>query len=308
MRLTQLVYLDAIIRHGSFHRAAAALHVSQPSLSEQIQELEGELGARLLDRSPSGTVATPMGLRVYEHVQEILASVDNITLETRQAFRVTVAMGAIPSVIQWGCLAALASAVAAAEPRIRLQLQQYGALRLAALLEQGELDVGCLTWTARLAKRFPTVAVRPLVRGKIVVAVAPHHPIASCRSATIADILSFPLVLFPPGYLIYEIVSDYLSTARGSPEVLYYSENGSTLLETIHQGEAVGFLYQLDTGATWAQPHDGLERRDIVDLEESVWLAVAHRGNLHGQRAGIVHRVVGSVERLIASQQGRPSV
>lgn len=306
MRLTQLVYLDAIIRHGSFHRAAAALHVSQPSLSEQIQELEGELGARLLDRSPSGTVATPVGLRVHEHVQEILASVDNITLETRQASRVTVAMGAIPSIIQWGCLAALASAVAATEPRIRLQIQQYGALRLAALLEHGELDVGCLTWTDRLAKRFPTVAVRQLVRGKIVLAVAPHHPIASRPAATVDDILAFPLVLFPPGYLIYEIVGDYLSAAGGPPQVLYYSENGSTLLETIHQGDAVGFLYQLETDAAWAQPHDGLVRRDITDLEESVWLAVAHRGSLHGQRGGIVRRVVSSVERLIAGQQGGP--
>ena len=62
----------------------------------------------------------------------------------------------------------------------------------------------------------------------------------------------------------------------------------------------------IETAAAWAQPHDGLVRRDITDLEESVWLAVAHRGSLHGQRGGIVRRVVGSVERLIAGMPAQP--
>lgn len=302
MRLAQLVYLDAIIRHGSFHRAAEALHVSQPTLSEQIRELEREVGAVLFDRSPAGTVPTAVGQRVHDHVKDILASVEDIYLETNRDRRSTVSMGVIPSVLQWGCLAALASTVAGAEPRVRLQIQQYGALHLAQLIESGALDGGCLTWTERLRDRFPSMTVRPLVAGRIVVAVAPGHPLASCRSVTLADIVPYPLVLFPPSYLMHEMVARYLGASGVPPQILYYSDNGSTLVETIHHGDAVGFLYELDTAAEWAAHHDQLVRVQIEDLLESVWLAVAHRGDLHGQRGGMVRQVVRSMEQLITSK------
>lgn len=302
VRLAQLVYLDAIIRHGSFHRAADALHVSQPTLSEQIRELEQDVGAVLLHRSPAGTVPTAVGQRVHNRVKDILASVDDIYFETNRDRRATVSMGVIPSVLQWGCLAALASTVATAEPRVRLQIQQYGALHLAQLIESGDLDGGCLTWTERLRDRFPAMTVHPLVAGRIVVAVAPGHPLASCRSVALADILPYPVVLFPPSYLMHEIVSRYLGAAGVPPQILYYSDNGSTLVETIHQGDAVGFLYELDTAADWAAHHDQLVRIQMEDLLDSVWLAVAHRDDLHGQRGGMVRKVIGSMEELITSK------
>lgn len=306
MRLAQLVYLDAIIRHGSFHRAAEALHVSQPSLSEQIRELEQDVGAVLLARSPTGTVPTDVGQRVHGRVKDILASVDDIYFEANRDRRATVSMGVIPSVLQWGCLAALASAVAAAEPRVRLQIQQYGALRLAQLIESGELDGGCLTWTERLRERFPTMTVRPLVAGRIVVAVAPGHPLAPLASVRVADIVPHPVVLFPPSYLMHEIVTRYLGGAGVPPKVLYYSDNGSTLVESINHGDAVGFLYELETAAGWAAHHDQLVRIPMEDLLDSVWLAVAHRDDLHGQRGGMVQKVIRSMEELI-TRQGEPA-
>ena len=67
-----VVYLKAVADHGSFTRAAAALHVSQPALSKQIQELEQRMGVQLLDRSGRVVRPTDVGQTYLRHVQRAL--------------------------------------------------------------------------------------------------------------------------------------------------------------------------------------------------------------------------------------------
>src|ERR1700756_490728 len=72
MLVRPLRYLKAVADHGSFTRAAAALHVSQPALSQQIRELEQRMGAQLLDRSGRIVRATDVGKTYLRHVQRAL--------------------------------------------------------------------------------------------------------------------------------------------------------------------------------------------------------------------------------------------
>jgi LysR family cyn operon transcriptional activator len=72
MLLPSVRYLKAVADHGSFTRAAAALHVSQPALSQQIRELEGRMGAQLLDRSGRTVRPTDVGEAYLRHVRRAL--------------------------------------------------------------------------------------------------------------------------------------------------------------------------------------------------------------------------------------------
>ena len=65
-------YLKAVADHGSFTRAAAALHVSQPALSQQIRELEERMGVQLLDRSGRAVRPTDMGEAFLRHVRRAM--------------------------------------------------------------------------------------------------------------------------------------------------------------------------------------------------------------------------------------------
>lgn len=90
MDLKQLRYFVCIVESGSISRAAATLHIAQPSLSQRLSELEAELGAKLLHRSTSGVKPTEIGLLVADRARGILRGADNLIAEARTA-------GAAPS-------------------------------------------------------------------------------------------------------------------------------------------------------------------------------------------------------------------
>ena len=74
MTLRQLEYLVAIVEHGSFTRAAAVLHVTQPALSMQVRELEREVGAELVERRAGEIALTETGREVAQRAEQILAA------------------------------------------------------------------------------------------------------------------------------------------------------------------------------------------------------------------------------------------
>jgi LysR family nitrogen assimilation transcriptional regulator len=72
MELRQLRYFVAVVDCGSLSRAASMVHIVQSALSQQMAQLEDELGVQLLQRSVRGVVATDAGLAFYRHAQQVL--------------------------------------------------------------------------------------------------------------------------------------------------------------------------------------------------------------------------------------------
>src|SRR5580698_5477040 len=85
MRYRQLRYFCKIVECGSFSRAAATIHVAQPALSQQIAELEIEMGVELLQRSARGVRATRAGEVLYREGLAILRQVEQIPSLIRSA-------------------------------------------------------------------------------------------------------------------------------------------------------------------------------------------------------------------------------
>jgi DNA-binding transcriptional LysR family regulator len=83
LRLVQC--FTVVARHGHFGRAAAALHVTQPSLSRQIRRLEQQVGARLIDRTPRGSTLTEAGAVFLPHATALLRSAGQALAKTRAA-------------------------------------------------------------------------------------------------------------------------------------------------------------------------------------------------------------------------------
>jgi len=81
--MRQLRHLFAVLEHGNMLRAASAIHISQPALSKSIQNLEAELGVRLLERGPRGVAPTIYGTALLKHARLLLNQGEQAVAEIR---------------------------------------------------------------------------------------------------------------------------------------------------------------------------------------------------------------------------------
>ncbi|MBC3873016.1 LysR substrate-binding domain-containing protein [Undibacterium flavidum] len=194
MELRQLRYFVAIVDHGSLSRAARVLHIVQPALTQQIQQLEEELGANLLHRSAQGMQATDAGKIFYEHALAILKQVADAKSAVNQSTDKpsgTVALG-IPQSASGALALPLLTAVRAAFPDIVFQLTEELTGNLTEQLASGRLNLAVLFDDGQLGK-FNT---KPLVEEQMMYITRADSQYACKRkSITLDKVLQAPLIL-----------------------------------------------------------------------------------------------------------------
>ena len=146
MELRQLRYFVAIVDHGALSRAALVLHVAQPALTQQLRQLEDELGAQLLHRSAQGVLCTDAGKVFYEHARAILKQVADarsavVQSTTRPSGSVTLGL---PHSISGALALPLLMAIRARYPEISLQLTEELSGNLADQLQSGRINLAVL--------------------------------------------------------------------------------------------------------------------------------------------------------------------
>src|SRR5262245_45034606 len=135
MELRQLRYLESVARHRSFTRAGRELHVGQSALSQQVSQLERELGVRLLRRSTRRVAVTEAGELVLARARRALAEIDGARADLdalRGLLRGTVRIGGFPPV-GYVQSAALIAAFTRAHPGVTIAVRDGPAF---ALVEQ----------------------------------------------------------------------------------------------------------------------------------------------------------------------------
>jgi len=176
MELRHLKYFVAVAEELNFTRAAARLHTSQPSLSQQIRQLEAELGIALLERSRQYVALTSAGRIYLREAKDILARIEHSGRLAKQAADgragdLSIGTFAAADV---RILPALRPLVAAHLPHLRLVLHSKYAIDPLAGLLAGTLDVAFM----RGPIDSDQLDIRELLRERIVVMLPAHHPLA----------------------------------------------------------------------------------------------------------------------------------
>lgn len=146
MELRQLRYFVAIVDHGSLSRAALILHVAQPALTQQLRQLEEELGVQLLHRTAQGVLSTDAGKVFYEHAQAILKQVADARSAVAQSAERpsgSVTLG-LPHSISGALALPLLMATRAQYPEITLQLTEELTGNLSDQLKSGRVNLAVL--------------------------------------------------------------------------------------------------------------------------------------------------------------------
>jgi len=146
VELRQLRYFLKIVDAGSFSKASQVLHIAQPALSQQIMQLEGELGHALLRRKHSGVEVTECGRTFYRHAQRILKDIEdlpNVVQEAGSELVGSIAVG-LPQSTALHYAMPLLEAVAQRHPGVRLELFDEISGNLLRGLESGRMDVAVI--------------------------------------------------------------------------------------------------------------------------------------------------------------------
>lgn len=144
MELRHLRYFVAVAEELNFRRAAERLQMAQPPLSQRIQDLEREVGLRLLDRSAHGVSLTEAGALLLEHARRTLAEADAATESLRrQADRgVTVLHAGFPPDTNWVVVQTVVERMAEEFPLVTVRLHELPTSLQLDRLRRGRLDVG----------------------------------------------------------------------------------------------------------------------------------------------------------------------
>lgn len=233
--LRQLRYLDALARHRHFGRAAQACTVTQPALSMQIRELEGELGIDLVERRPGEVAFTEVGLEVARRAERVLAEVRDIADFARHSHRLLTGplkLGVIPSLAPY-VLPRVLPVLQRRFPELRLELRETQTRPLIDELGRGMLDVVLLA----LPTGDGDLEQLRVFDDPFLLAVPAADPAPASRRVTADDIDQHRLILLEEGHCLRDQALAYCAAARRETPATF----GATSLATVMQMVANGY-------------------------------------------------------------------
>lgn len=305
--LRQLQYVVALGDVLSFRRAAERCHVSQPSLSAQLSQLEQALGVQLFERDRRRVLVTAAGRAVLERARRLLLDADDLVAVARSAsdpLAGTLRLGVIPTISPY-LLPHATPALRAELPRLRAVWTEDKTEALVEALAVGRLDAVLLALEAELGElEHEVVAVDPFV-----LAVRPDDPLAHGPGpASRAELRDAAMLLLDDGHCFRTQALEYCTRTR-TRELEFRATSLSTLAQMVAGGAGVTLLPALAV-PTEAQ-RAGLVTRPLAAPTPSRTIALAWRersplGPALRRLAEVIRRAYPSAEGPRIAARGTP--
>lgn len=257
MNLTYLRAFHAVATQGSFVRAAAALHVSQPTLSEQVRALERSYGVLLFDRAGRRVALTTLGTELLDVTRQLFGLADEagrILGSARELHAGRLRIGADAPVHVMPLLAAIRDRY----PGVRVALSTGNSEQILAELRARQSDVVITASDGATADGLYAITLR---QDPVVAFVSHRHPLADRTELPLTDLADHPLVIRERGSTTRRVLENGLARIGRSladwPELIEVDSR-----EAVHAAVAVGLGVGVVTGSEL--PHD--PRVSALDL------------------------------------------
>lgn len=261
MELRQLKYFLKIVEYGNMTRAAEALHIAQPALSQQMRNLEEELGVKLFHRMANGMRPTPAGLILRIQGRNILRQIDEAVGMVRNESDIPTGEVAIalPSSTARAIAIPLLRAVRTTYPGISVKFIEAPSAELMRLLEVGHADmIICVDTNAR-----NSLSTVPLVKEQLYLIELPSSVRATQRQIAVGALAEIPLVLPAAPNSIRELVDTAFRRTHTIVDLVAEINSTSLLLQAVLAGVGATILplsavsEDLDAGKIVAIPLAG---------------------------------------------------
>jgi LysR family transcriptional regulator, hydrogen peroxide-inducible genes activator len=245
MELDQLRYFCAIAEAEGFSRAAERIHISQPSLSQQIRKLEDELGARLFDRLGRTVRLTELGRAFLPHARAVLRELEAATgevLERQVSIGGTIRVGVIPTIAPY-FLPPLLAAFSRKLPQARITVIEEITPLLLEKLRAGAIDASVVALP--LPPRSHEFDTIPLLTEKLFAVLPKRHPRAQSRTLRLEDLRDEPFLLLRDGHCFRETAVAACKRAHLTPQIIFESGQFSTILSMVGAGLGVSIVPEM---------------------------------------------------------------
>ncbi len=298
MELRHLRYFLAVADELHFGRAATRLHISQPPLSQQIQQLEREMGVELFVRTHRRVRLTEAGRAFQPEARALLLRLDDATAGARRVARGetgALAVGFIASAT-YGLLPRLYRRFRERYPDVSLVLSELSTAEQVAALRAGQLHVGL----ARAPVGDEGLVAEPLAEEPLLAALPRGHPLAARPAIRLRELAGEPFVLFPrqprPGWI--DVVQGACLGAGFRPSVVQEALELSTAVTLV----AAGIGVTLVPAPAGALRLEGVAYRPLLPPVPTTQLLALRRADAALPTA---MRFLEVAREVLASQQGR---
>lgn len=276
MELRHLRYFVAVGEEQHYGRAAQRLHVAQPALSRQIQDLEEELGFRLFVRLPRGVKLSAAGKLFLDDSRRILQQVNGAAARAARVARGqsgTLRIGFTENSSWHGVVPNSLRRFRERLPDAELQLHPASSVDQVEDIRSGRVDAG---FVFNLPRNDEELDQLPVAMQHVEVAVPKGHALGSIKKLRLRDLVDAPFVWFPrrDAPALYDrLMHECYRGGLKSPRIVQEAANEATILSLVSCGMGVGWVNET---ARWRCPKQ-VAILSVTDLNMPLPMALAWR-------------------------------
>lgn len=241
MKLTQLRYFQTICKYNNITRASNELHVSQPSLSNTIKELEEEFGVSLFYRLSKGLVLTEEGEFFLQEANRLLEQADLLATRMNALGKANqdVKLG-VPPMLASLIFPHLLQAYRSSFPNTRLKMMENGTLTNKAMVLDGTLDAAIISCDGSLPASFGSCDLCSL---DIFFYVSIDNPIAINPSIELSALTDVPLVMLAEDSFLTNYLCQRYKLLNLTPNIILNTNQIATIQQLVERNTAATFLF-----------------------------------------------------------------
>lgn len=242
MDIRHIQYFMEVVKKGSFSKAADDLHVSQPTISKLIKDLEAELEITLLKRTTRKLELTDAGRVVYKQGQILIQTFQNIFSELddlKMAHQGDIQIGIYPMISNL-FFTRINSAFNLQYPGITVRFNEDGAPNLKQALIDGHIDLALLPFPIEkdIFDYFPFLSV------DLILVVHPNHDLADKDQVSWKDLEDEPFIIVHKGFALHHIIIEQCSKVGFKPNIVCEATQWNFMLDLVTNNYGITILPQ----------------------------------------------------------------
>ncbi|QBR03095.1 LysR family transcriptional regulator [Paraburkholderia pallida] len=263
MELRHLRYFVAVAEERNFTRAAQRLHIAQPPLSRQIQQLEEMLGVQLFERDSRPLKLTDTGRFFYQHAVQLLAQTAELESMTRRVGKIerSLSVGFVASTL-YGMLPKIIRRYRQENAAVELSLVEMTTMEQIKALKEGRIDVGF----GRIRLEDPSIRRVVLREERLIVALPLGHPLIEAKELlSLRELVNETLIIYPkhprPSYAD-QVLAAFHDRAL-EPQRIYEARELQIALGLVAAGEGISIV----PSSVYGLKRDDVEYKDLDDAK-----------------------------------------